>query len=173
MVEDTDQQQTNILQSTNDGDVNNDVGWTDDEFEVFLKQELFNDPLANEYPDLFDIAPKLICKWRQRYRGNKPLWKRLFDKDKVTKEFIEAVPFIVAIQKLVISSELKDGEKYTIIDLACGRGYLSMLLSELLPPDKVEKIVLVDKQWAMHNMAPTSQHISWTHIYGSFKSCED
>ena len=174
MVEDTDQQQTNIQSN---GDVNNkeqstDV-WTDYQFEVFLTQELNQHPLAKEYPDLFNIAPKLICKWRQRYRGNKSLWKRLFDKDKVTKEFIEAVPFIDAIQKLVINSELKNGEKYTIIDLACGRGYLSMILSELLPPDKVEKIVLVDKQWSMHSMTPTSQHISWTHIYGSFKACED
>ena len=34
-------------------------------------------------------------------------------------------------------------------------------------------MILVDKQWPMHNMEPQSQHISWTHIYGSMKECED
>mmetsp|Transcript_10175 Transcript_10175/g.18348 ORF Transcript_10175/g.18348 Transcript_10175/m.18348 type:complete len:387 (+) Transcript_10175:85-1245(+) len=142
--------------------------WTDDEFESFLRKELQKDPLSKEYPDLFAAAPKLICKWRQRYRGNPSLWKRLFQKDRVMKEFIEASPIIDSVQRLVISTELKKGEKFTIIDLACGRGYLSMLLSELLPPEKVDKFVLVDKQWPMHKTTPEPHHISWTHIYGPF-----
>jgi len=37
----------------------------------------------------------------------------------------------------------------------------------------VEKLVLVDKQWPMHDMAPGPHHISETHIYGSLKECED
>lgn len=149
------------------------AAWTDEEFESFLRKELEKDPLRKDYPELFATAPKLICKWRQRYQGNPSLWKRLFKADRVVKEFIEAVPIIDAVQRLVINSDLDDGEKFTIIDLACGRGYLSMLLSELLPPEKVKKFVLVDRQWPMHNMAPTNQHISWTHIYGSFKEVED
>lgn len=147
--------------------------WTDEEFEFFLGKELEKNPLSKEYPALFAIAPKLLCKWRQRYRGNPSLWKRLFQKDRVLKEFIESVPVIDAVQKLVTNAELINGEKFTIIDLACGRGYLSMFLSELLPPQKVEKFVLVDRQWPMHNMTPEPHHISWTHIYGSFKEVED
>ena len=85
------------------------------------------------------------------------------------KEFIEAAPFIDAIERLVLSTELKDGEKFRIIDLACGRGYLSMFLSELLPPERVERCILVDKQWPMHNLPPKQHHINWSHIYGSFK----
>ena len=103
--------------------------WTDEEFETFLKKELEKDPLSAEYPELFAIAPKLICKWRQRYLGNPTLWKRLFQKDRVIKEFIEPVPILAAVQSLVINGELNDGEKFTIIDLCCGKGYLSMLLS--------------------------------------------
>eukprot|EP00957_Ditylum_brightwellii_P195597 14903795-Ditylum_brightwellii.AAC.1 len=42
-------------------------------------------------------------------------------------------------------------EKITIVDLASGKGYLSMLLSEMLPPEKVERFVCIDKAWPMHN----------------------
>lgn len=149
-------------------------GWTNEQFEEFLHTELQKDPLYAEYSPLFDVAPKCISKWRQRYRGHPSLWKRLFQKDRVIKEFIEAAPIIDAVQRLVENS-IENDEKFTIIDLACGRGYLSMFLSELLPPSKVEKFVLVDKQWPMHSddIPPQPHHISWTHIYGSFKKTED
>eukprot|EP00985_Skeletonema_marinoi_P029876 scaffold29458_cov153-Skeletonema_marinoi.AAC.1 len=143
--------------------------WTDEEFEAFIDTELTKDPLHKDYPELFKRAPKIISLWRQRYEGNAPLWKRLFNKERVLKEFIEAAPFIDAIERLVLSTELKDGEKFRIIDLACGRGYLSMFLSELLPPERVERCILVDKQWPMHNLPPKQHHINWSHIYGSFK----
>lgn len=158
--------------------------WTDEEFEAHLHTELSRHPLSTDYPTLFQVAPKIICKWRQRYRGNAPLWKRLFQKDRVLKEFIEAVPIIDAVQRLVTTgadtdddttgtdnttyvTNHRNGEKYTILDLACGRGYLSMILSELLPTNRVEKIMLIDKAWAMHNVAPESHHISSAHIYGT------
>ncbi len=176
----------NINSSTSSHNNIIDIEWTDDEFETYLHTELSKHPLSTDYPSLFDMAPKIICKWRRRYRGNAPLWKRLFQKDRVLKEFIEAVPIIDSVQTLVTggrgaiddnddTSRLKNREnnKYTIIDLACGRGYLSMILSELLPPDKVEKIVLVDKAWAMHNVTPESHHISSSHIYGAVTTTTD
>ncbi|CAJ1959562.1 unnamed protein product [Cylindrotheca closterium] len=166
--------------SRNSSDVKRDhgqsstqYGWTDEEFEQHLHGELKKDPIYNEYKAVFDLAPKCISKWRQRYRGNPSIWKRIFQKDRVLKEFIEAAPIIEAVQKLVENSDLEGNQKYTIIDLACGRGYLSMILSEMLPPEKVKKFVLVDKQWPMHGNEPKPSHISWTHIYGSFKKCED
>jgi hypothetical protein len=143
--------------------------WTDEEFEAFIEKELKKEPLRKEYPGIFEKAPNIISSWRQRYEGNSPLWKRLFHKGKVLKEFIDAAPFIDAIQRLVINTELRNGEKFRIIDLACGRGYLSMFLSELLPSEKVERCILVDKQWPMHNAPPKPHHINWGHIYGSFK----
>jgi hypothetical protein len=149
------------------------LNFTDEEFEAFLSNELHQSPLYDEYPTVFQAAPKIITEWRQRYRGNPSLWKRLFDKDRVIKEFIEAVPVIDAVKRLVENADLESDKQFTIFDLACGRGYLSMMLSHLLPPEKVKKIVLVDKQWPMHNVAPQSNHISWTHIYGSYKIVED
>ncbi|KAL3940060.1 MAG: hypothetical protein SGBAC_005316 [Bacillariaceae sp.] len=148
-------------------------GWTDEEFEEHLHEELKKDPIYMDYKAVFDLAPKCISKWRQRYRGNPSIWKRIFQKQRVLKEFIEAAPIIDAVQKLVENGDLEDNQRYTIIDLACGRGYLSMILSELLPPEKVKKFVLVDKQWPMHGNVPKPSHISWTHIYGSLKQSED
>ena len=147
--------------------------FTDQEFEEFLANELQQSPLYKDYPTVFLAAPKIITEWRQRYRGNPALWKRLFDRDRVIKEFVEAVPVIDAVKRLVEYKDLMDGQKFTIFDLACGRGYLSMILSHLLPAEKVKKIVLVDKQWPMHNVEPKPHHISWTHIYGSHKKVED
>lgn len=159
-----DNQELNIKQNNN---------FTDEEFEAFLSDELEKSPLYKDYPTVFQAAPKIMTEWRQRYRGNPSLWKRLFDKDRVLKEFIEAAPVIDAVKRLVESTDLQDGKKFTIFDLACGRGYLSMMLSHFLSAEKVKKIVLVDKQWPMHNTTPQPHHISWTHIYGSHKECED
>ena len=147
--------------------------FTDDEFETFIANELEKSPLRHQYAAVFELAPKIITEWRRRYRGNPSLWKRIFDKDRVIKAFIEAVPVIDAVKRLVENTDLDDGKQFRILDLACGRGYLSMMLSHLLPKDKVKKIVLVDKQWPMHNVTPQPHHISWTHIYGSYKECED
>eukprot|EP01082_Thalassiosira_pseudonana_P002301 g1967.t1 g1967 contig11:437649-438947(-) len=149
-------------------------GLPDAEFEALLTCELKKSPLYDQYPEVFAVAPSIITKWRQMYRGKgQTIWKRLYSQDKVLKELIEAVPIIDAVQRLVVTTELKGNEKFTIIDLACGKGFLSMMLSYLLPSDKVEKCVLVDKQWPMHNVTPQPHHISWTHIYGSFKKVED
>jgi hypothetical protein len=41
-----------------------------------------------------------------------------------------------------------------------------MFLSEILPPEKVEKIILVDKAWAMCNSEVLPHHMNWDHIYG-------
>lgn len=147
--------------------------YTDEEFQQFISDELKQSPLYEEYPTVFEAAPKVMTEWRQRYRGNPALWKRLFQKDRVIKEFIEAAPIIDAVIRLVDNTNLENGKQFTIFDLACGRGYLSMMLSHLLPPSKVKKIVLVDKQWPMHNVTPQTHHISWTHIYGSYKKVED
>lgn len=54
--------------------------------------------------------------------------------------------------------------KLVILDLCSGFGYLGMLLSELLPPHKVERIVLVDVRWAPHNTTPQPHHLSAEHI---------
>ena len=46
-----------------------------------------------------------------------------------------------------------------------GYGYMSMLLAELLPPERVQKIVLLDKMWPLLDQdAPGRGQMSWNHI---------
>lgn len=142
--------------------------WTsDDEFEAIMAAELQNDPLAKDYPDVFALAPKCLVKWRRRYRGNPSLWKRLFHKQKILKEFIEAAPIVDAVRTFVAHAPVSsEAERFTVVDLASGKGFLSMFLSELLEPSKVRRFVLMDKAWPMHGTTPQPHHISWEHIYG-------
>lgn len=139
-------------------------GWTDEEFEAWIASELSTDPLAKVYHEIFKEAPRCITNWRKRYRGNQVLWRRVFKRDRVLKEFLEAVPIIDAVVRLI--NETTE-DNFTIVDLASGKGYLSMLLSELLPPEKISKFVLIDKAWPMCNSVPNANHMSWDHIYGN------
>ena len=128
---------------------------------------------------MLDAFPRALTRWRKRYDGNPKLWKRLYDETRIVKELIEAVPVMDAVRRLVsddattTTTTKGGGDKFTIVDLACGKGYLSMTLSECLPPDRVEKFVLVDRGWAMHGMTPGPHHISWAHIYGSRPTSSD
>eukprot|EP00522_Entomoneis_paludosa_P008795 CAMPEP_0172446910 /NCGR_PEP_ID=MMETSP1065-20121228/6356_1 /TAXON_ID=265537 /ORGANISM="Amphiprora paludosa, Strain CCMP125" /LENGTH=441 /DNA_ID=CAMNT_0013198099 /DNA_START=47 /DNA_END=1372 /DNA_ORIENTATION=- len=181
----------------------NSDDFTDETFEAWIAQELIqtNPPVALQYPQVFAMAPTCITHWRRRYHGNRPLWKRLFSKDRVCKEIVEAVPIIDGVLKyverqwdLVYNRSNSEGgnagdmekKRIVIVDLCSGKGYLSMLLSEMIPltlqakaaalndGDKndmdylVSKFILVDKQWPMHGTTELSpHHINWEHIYGS------
>jgi len=149
------------------------VGWTDEKFASWISEELANAPGRNTYPTIFDQAIDAIIKWRQRFRGNPAVWKRIFKKERVLKELIESAPVLHSVQKFVSNYDesagqtTEDGDNMiTILDLCSGKGYLSMFLSELLPPEKVKKIVLVDKAWAMCNSEVLPHHMNWDHIYG-------
>jgi hypothetical protein len=157
----------------------NNYGLTDDEFKKWLRTEFKNVPNRQVYNRTYTDSINAIVKWRQRYRGNPKLWKRLFKKDLVLKEVIEVVPVIDAVQTYMANVELNkqnddenssasSSSSCTILDLCSGKGYLSMLLSEILPPDKVEKIILVDKAWARcHAKELLPHHMNWDHIYGT------
>ena len=180
-----------------DSTYNDDDGHERDEkeeeqsFLSFLRTELRSDPLYPTYTEIFDVAPACILEWRRRFQHDHPeIWRRLFDKDKIIKEFVEAAPVLDAVIRYVNDSSDVDGSggdddndhdsedhknasssssfpSYTIIDLACGKGYLSMILSEILPPTKINRIVLMDKAWPMRNQPVDPQrHINWEHIYG-------
>jgi hypothetical protein len=161
--------------TTSDGTATRDVddaaesfGLSDVEFEALMAQTLQKDPISAKYPEIFQLAPKCLVQWRQRYRGNRIVWKRLFNQERVLKEFIEAAPIIDAVRIFVDRAPqgLSESEKFTVIDLASGKGFLSMFLSDMLPPSKIRRFVLMDKAWPMHGAAPQPHHISWDHIYG-------
>ena len=147
----------------------NYYGLTDDEFKKWLRTEFKNVPNRQVYNRTYNDSINAIVKWRQRFRGNPKLWKRLFKKDLVLKEVIEVVPVIDAVQTYMEHHENDaSSSSCTILDLCSGKGYLSMLLSEILPKDKVEKIILVDKAWARcHAKELLPHHMNWDHIYGT------
>ena len=143
-------------------------GLSDVEFEALMSQVLQKDPISVKYPEIFHLAPSCLVKWRQRYRGNRSVWKRLFNQERVLKEFIEAAPIIDAVRIFVdhTTTPISETDKFTVIDLASGKGFLSMFLSEMLPPSKIKRFVLMDKAWPMHGAEPQAHHMSWEHIYG-------
>lgn len=103
------------------------------------------------------------------------MWKRIFKKDRVIKEMIESAPVIEFVKRAVLEDDATNNnnneKKFTIIDLCSGKGYLSMFLSEILPKEKVDRFILVDKAWAIANKKTTTElkphHMNWDHIYGS------
>ena len=140
----------------------------DGEFEKWVRREIQQFAPAHLWESYRYIlekkAPEAITKWRQRYRGNKELWRRLFKRERCFKELIEALPLMDAV--LTYLRETPAAKNITIVDLASGKGYLSMFLSEWLPPDQVDRLVLMDKAWPMQGHELKAHHISWEHIYG-------
>ena len=136
------------------------------EFSAWLSDRLSTSAGVNEHADLFADCHAGILRWRRRYRGNPRLWRALFKGDKVVKEIVEAAPVLAAARELVHAAP--SGETFTIVDLCSGKGFLSMVLSELLPPDRVARCVLVDKAWPPFDWeGPIAEHhISTEHIYG-------
>ena len=143
-------------------------GLSDDEFQNWFAERLASHPLMEDYPRIQLLASRAVTRWRQRFRGNVQLWRKLFKGERVVKEIIEAAPVLEATVNIVENSVEGNEEKFTIIDLASGRGYLSMILSEVLPPHKVEKIYLIDKAWPLSGTVDALPHqISWEHLYGN------
>ena len=146
---------------------------TDEEFHQACRKILADNPLSKDYPDLFEKAAVTFVAWRKRFATRNPkLWKRLFDADRVVKEFVEAAPVLHSVLQMIEKDDGNSSSKnqtYTIIDLCSGKGYLGMLLSDMLPPSKVFRIVLMDKAWPLRNAELKGHHINWEHIYGTYQ----
>ena len=115
------------------------------------------------YPDLAERIFHDIFhgKWMKEERFARATWSKLMKKTqgpvgRLLKELNELLPVIDRILKKVDScAEMEDcdgtdnerSKKFTIVDIGCGMGILGMILADLLPPEKVERIVLVDKMW--------------------------
>lgn len=130
--------------------------------------EIKDCPGRKTYCQVYEDSAAAITSWRRRYRGNPMLWKRIFKKDRVIKELIESAPIIESVKQVVQSFQDSD-EKVTIVDLCSGKGYLSMFLSEMLPRDKVERFVLVDRAWAVaaRGAELKPHHMNWDHLYST------
>lgn len=149
-------------------------GLSDEEFKTWLSSELENVPGRNIYSDVYEASITAIVNWRKRFRGNPKVWKRIFTKQRVVKELVESAPIIQSVKALVDANS--EDEKFTIVDLCCGKGYLSMFLSEILPPEKVHKLILIDKSWAIASPATKKilpHHMNWDHIYGKIPDSDE
>ena len=107
--------------------------FTHAEFHDWFLQELCTQQpaLYEEYTTTFHAAAAAVTQWRKRFQGDRALWQRLFDKQGVMKEFVEACPIIDAVQRLVdaSSSSSSSSEPFTIVDLASGKGTYIFLLN--------------------------------------------
>eukprot|EP01043_Picozoa_sp_COSAG02_P076106 COSAG02_NODE_16010_length_1121_cov_1.448141_1_plen_301_part_00 len=124
------------------------------------------------------------------------MWQRALKRGRLLKELQESLPVIARVlrhfeQDLSARSTASSGGRggggggggdsssssevqaaqsaapATIVDLCSGFGYLSMFLAELLPPEHVDRIVLLDKAWPMHSQdgEPTAGQINPAHIH--------
>ena len=121
------------------------------EFSAWLAESLRDAPGRSAYPAVFDSIEAIIVRWRRRFHGNPRLWKRLM-KARLLKEIVEIAPVIAATQDFVAGRRPGDAP-LTIVDLASGKGFLAMFLSEMLPPERVERIFLVDRAWPLNTNA--------------------
>lgn len=139
-------------------------------FEHWLRSEICVGVLSEKYPHTSRHVVEVACGWRTRFPGQ--LWARLARNSCATliKEAREAVPVIAFVQQRVAELNVADGP-VTILDLCSGLGFLSMLLAEMLPPNRVDLCVLLDKAWPLKGAgyvakpASHSRRMNWDHIY--------
>lgn len=111
------------------------------------------------------VLQKILPKWRQELSSEEELnnpWTKI--RKRIVKELNESEPFIEAVQNMVENDSDNATCTYTIVDLCSGFGIFSMLLSELLPKDRVDKIWLLDKQFPSDWNKVGSLHISIQHF---------
>ena len=103
-------------------------------------------PQYGSYSDLFDQTIEIMVNWQVRFAGDPRVWTRIAKGGgtRMIKELVESVPVIDRVVRHVQSST----RKVTVVDLCSGFGFLSMFLSDLLPPEKVHKILMIDKGWS-------------------------
>ena len=87
------------------------------------------------------------------------IWLRLLgggsrggEQQRLVKELLESLHVMARVMDHVETDlpASKHPEPITVLDLCSGFGYLSMFLAELLPANRVDKIILLDKAWPMH-----------------------
>lgn len=119
-----------------------------------LKQSLVwkrNETLSRQV--LLEILPR----WKDEF-ADTSVWKKI--RKRIIKELNEVEPCITFVQKIL----LERTQPVMIVDLCSGFGILPMLLSEILPQDKVNRIYLIDKSFPMDVSNVQSHHITVDHL---------
>ncbi|CAK0834251.1 unnamed protein product [Prorocentrum cordatum] len=135
-----------------------------------LAAELRRLPVDALFPQLTDVV-EVLEKWHRRFPLR--IWKRFVRVYKgaahqtpcVLKEFNECAPVIDRVRAWIATLP-EDAPPATVIDLGAGFGFLSMLLAELLPPQRVARCILIDADFPNRGLEVPSGQISTEHIYG-------
>lgn len=144
--------------------IDDEEEWTTDL--DWIDSDLKKLPVWKRNPVLCEtVLRTVIPKWRKELSTDEPNnpWMKI--RKRIVKELNESEPFINAIMKFMQSTS----DVYRIVDLGAGFGILSMLLSELLPEDRVDSIWLIDKQYPCHADATKSHHISVQHLLRAWR----
>lgn len=135
----------------------------DEEWCRWLRDELQACPAYADHAALLDECCQVAGRWRARFWHDRALWSRIRRGGRLAKELSEIAP-VLARTRAEVAALPADSKELVIMDLCSGFGYLGMFLSELLPPHRVDKIVLVDRQWAPHNVELQAHHLSTDHV---------
>eukprot|EP00928_Gymnodinium_smaydae_P031948 TRINITY_DN23280_c0_g1_i1.p1 TRINITY_DN23280_c0_g1~~TRINITY_DN23280_c0_g1_i1.p1 ORF type:complete len:362 (+),score=52.66 TRINITY_DN23280_c0_g1_i1:53-1138(+) len=132
--------------------------------ETWARSELGSSPLCDQgFAALIEDVIRIVVSLRRRL--DKATWLRLLRGGRIFKELNEVLPVAARLLQYVEALDVKEGQELTIIDLASGIGYLSILLSELLRASrKIARFVLVDDRWPMLNAETKPHHINPMHL---------
>jgi len=141
-----------------------DVPWEDTV--TWLTDELSTMRIARDYPEILTTAVRVLEKWRASFP--KSVWIRVVKAGRLAKELNECAPVIRHTLDTVAAMPTPTApeRRANVVDLCSGFGYLGMFLAEMLDPAKVQRVILLDKQWPMFGMAPQPHQINWDHVYG-------
>ena len=119
--------------------------WLDERFDTY--------PCSVSHPQLTAQAKAPLARWRLALPRR--VWRRfLKDDERAIKEINEICPIV---ERLMLHLEGRAAEApFTIVDLCSGFGFLSMLLSEILDPNLVSAIHLLDRRWPMRGQQRSS-----------------
>lgn len=118
-----------------------------------------------EHRDLLEECIQICCVWQQRFSERQALWSRIRRGGRLAKELAESAPVLARARTEALALQAAGpSPRLVVIDLCSGFGYLGMFLSELLPAEFVEKIVLVDVRWAPHSVERQPHHLNPEHL---------
>ena len=158
---------------------------SDAAFADWLREQIDLLPIATQYPSIARRAHAAICRWRLRF--SREVWGKFWKRQRLLKELNEYGPIIDHLERAFraqkgpqgggstrVDDDGMDGcvprvpgdaPPWTVVDLCSGFGFLGMFLAELLPSDRVERIVLCDRSWPMGGASAALPHqISWDHV---------
>jgi hypothetical protein len=113
------------------------------------------------------LVEDILPVWKRDLDGTEEkgsnAWQRI--RKRFAKEMNECEPILTYVQTVVEQHPVAE-PPVTVVDLCSGFGVCSMILAEILPPNRVSRIELLDRQWPHDPNNPTAGNISIEHLTG-------